>query len=158
MKGTLLHSGKGWLISYNDDETGTYVIDVKPGRIEELNSVGTYPKVGSEIDFVLQETHSFPYRYAVPIINNNTVTSDGPQPTSSIYTPPKRTKKQHKITLWLVGFPTDEVEVICDAWDCSSSGYFYFYNEDENNRRKYLCLYPIERTAFHKCEQIETEY
>jgi hypothetical protein len=57
-----------------------------------------------------------------------------------------------------VGFPDDEVEVICDAWDCSSSGYFYFYNQDEQtSRRKMLCYYPVERTAFHEIEEIETE-
>lgn len=154
MKGTLLHNERGWFISYQDSDTGTYVIDVKPGRIDDLNSVGTFLKVNSEVDFVLEETHSFPYRYAVPIINTNTQFSGSTTPT---YTPSKRTKKQSKITLWLVGFPSDEVEVICDAWDCSSSGYFYFYNEVEG-RRKYLCSYPVQRTAFHEIETIETEY
>lgn len=158
MKGTLLHTDKGWYISYEEDSQ-TYVIDVKPGRIDELNRVGTYLKVGSEVDFIMEETYSFPYRYAVPIINHDSVTTDGPQPTSSIYTAPKRTKKQHKITLWLSGFHKTTVEVICDNYDCSSSGYYYFYNEsDENNRRKTLCTYPVERTAFHKMEIIETEY
>lgn len=159
MKGTLLHNDKGWFISHNDDELGTFVIDVKPGRIEELNRVGTYLQVNSEVDFIMEETHSFPYRYAVPIINNNTVTVDGPSPTSSMYVPPKRTKKQYKITLWLVGFPTDEVEVICDNYDCSSSGYYYFYdNDDQSSRRRTICTYPVERTAFHEIEEIVTEY
>jgi hypothetical protein len=159
MKGTLIHNDKGWFISHNDNEMGTFIIDVRPGRIEDLNKVGTYLKVGSEVDFVMEEIHSFPYRYAVPIININTVTTDEPQSISSMYIPPKKTKKQYKITLWLVGFPDDEVEVICDAWDCSSSGYFYFYDIDkQTDKRKYLCLYPIERTAFHEFEEIETEY
>lgn len=156
MKGTLIHNDKGWFISHNDNEMGTFIIDVKPGRIEDLTRVGTYLQVNSEVDFVLEETHSFPYRYAVPIINHNTVTTDGP--TSTMYAPPKRTKEQIKITLWLVGFPDDEVEVICDHWDCSSSGYFYFYDDTENGRRKILCMYPVERTAFHEIEEIETEY
>lgn len=157
MKGTLIHTEKGWFISHQDDETGTYIIDVKPGRIDELNRVGTYLQVNSEVDFVLEETQSFPYRYAVPVLNNNTLLTDELSARSSMYTPPKRTKKQYKITLWLVGFPSDEVEVICDAWDCSSSGYFYFYDEVEG-RRKYLCSYPVQRTAFHEMETIETEY
>jgi hypothetical protein len=156
MKGTLIHNDKGWFISHKDGEMGTFIIDVRPNRIEELNSVGTYLKVGSEVDFVLEETHSFPYRYAVPIINQNTE-FDGP--LSNLTTvPPKRKKKQYKITLWLVGFPSDEVEVICDEWDSNSSGYFYFYDNKENGRRKVLCYYPIERTAMHEIEEIETEY
>jgi hypothetical protein len=154
MRGELLHNDKGWFISY-EDESGTYIVDVKPGRIEDLNRVGTHLQVNSEVDFVLEETHSFPYRYAVPIVNHNTVATDGP--TTTMYVPPKRTKKQYKITLWLVGFPSDEVEVICDSWDCSSSGYFYFYDEVDG-RRKYLCSYPVQRTAFHEMETIETEY
>jgi hypothetical protein len=157
MKGILIYTEKGWFISYKDDG-GTYVIDVKPNRIEDLNKVGTYLQVDSLVDFVMEEVPHFPYRYAVPIVNGDSVTANGPLPTSSMYVPPKRTKKQFRITLWLVGFPTDEVEVICDAYDCSSSGYWYFYDYDENDKRKYLCNYPIQRTAFHEIEEIETEY
>lgn len=154
MKGTLLHTDKGWLVSYVDG-TGTSIIDVRPGRIEELNRVGTFLKVNSEIDFIMEETHSFPYRYAAPIINNNTEFDSSLSTLTPV--PPKKTKKQYKITLWLVGFPDDEVEVICDSWDCSSGGYFYFYN-DIDGRRRTICLYPVERTAFHEIEEIMTEY
>jgi hypothetical protein len=158
MTGTLIYTEKGWFISYKEDG-GTYIVDVKPNRIEDLNKVGTYLQVDKEVDFVMEEVPHFPYRYAVPIINGNTVTTDGPQPVSTMYVPPIRTKKQYKITLWLVGFPDDEVEVICDSWDCSSSGYFYFYDNDEQtSRRRTLCCYPIQRTAFHKIEEVETEY
>ena len=157
MKGTLLHTDKGWFISYEENNQ-TYIIDVKPGRIDDLNRVGTYLQVNSEVDFVMEEVPYFPYRYAVPFINKGTVTTDGPTPTSTMYVPPKRTKKQVKITLWLVGFPSDEVEVICDHWDSSSSGYFYFYDDTESGGRKIICMYPVERTAFHEIEEIETEY
>lgn len=153
MKGTLIHNDKGWSVLYDDDK-GTYSIDVKPNRIEELNRVGTYLKVDTEVDFVMEDVSHFPYRYAVPIVRSSSE-FDGELTTT--YVPPKRTKKQHKITLWLVGFPTDEVEVICDSWDCSSSGYFYFYDEVDG-RRKMLCSYPVQRTAFHEIETIETEY
>ncbi len=157
MKGILLNTEKGWLVSYKDDEGGTYIIDVEPGRIDELNAVGTHLQVNSEVDFVMKETHSFPYRYAVPIVNPNGL-FDESQRTSTMYAPTKRTKKQFKITLWLVGFPTDEVEVICDAYDSNTSGgYWYFYDE-VNGKRNYLCSYPISRTAFHEIETIETEY
>ncbi len=158
MRGKLIHTDKGWFISYKED-SGTYVIDVKPNRIEDLNRVGTYLQVNSDVDFVMEEVSHFPYRYAVPIVNGNSVTTNGPLPTSTIVEPPKKYKKQYKITLWLVGFPTDEVEVICDSWDCSSSGYFYFYDNDEQtSRRRTLCCYPVQRTAFHEIEEIQTEY
>lgn len=156
MKGELSHNDKGWFISYKENDGQTYILDVKPGRIDDLNRVGTYLQVNSEVDFVMEEVSHFPYRYAVPFVNRNTVTTDGPTPT--MHVPPKRTKKQYKITLWLVGFPTDEVEVICDEWDSNSSGYFYFYDNKENGRRKLLCYYPIQRTAFHEIEEVETEY
>ena len=51
----------------------------------------------------------------------------------------------------------NEVEVTCDNYDCSSNGYFYFYDEVDG-RRKILCTYPVERTALHEIEIIETEY
>ena len=84
MKGTLIHTDKGWFISHQDDETGTYIIDVKPGRIDELNRVGTYLQVNSEVDFVLEETQSFPYRFAIPILNNSTLLTDEPSAKSSM--------------------------------------------------------------------------
>lgn len=157
MKGTLIKNDKGWFILYDDDK-GTYSIDVRPNRIEDLNKVGVHLEVNSEVDFMMEDVSYFPYRYAVPYVENS-VTEEGPLPTSTIVKPLIRTKKQYKITLWLVGFPDDEVEVICDAWDCSSSGYFYFYNQDEQtSRRRTLCCYPIQRTAFHEIEEVETEY
>jgi hypothetical protein len=109
MKGKLIHNDKGWFISYSEG-TDNYIIDVRPNRIDDLNKVGIHLAVNSEVDFMMEDISYFPYRYAVPYIDNP-VTQEGPLPTSTIVKPLIRTKKQYKITLWLVGFPDDEVFV-----------------------------------------------
>lgn len=152
MKGILSHNDKGWYVIYSED-VNTYNLDVRPGRIDDLNSVGTYLKNGQEVDFVMEESPTFPYRYAVPYVETASI-EVGPLATSTVVA--TKTKKQYKITLWLVGFHEKEVVVICDRYDASSSGYFYFYNKDEQGNNIYLCNYPIARTAFHKMEFVET--
>lgn len=158
MKGILLYNNERWFMQY-EENNNTFVLDVKKGRIDDLKKIGVILNEGDEVEFEMEEFSSFPYRWAVPKVHKFTDenTTPYPQSTASIYTPPKPTKKQYKITLWLSGFYENEVEVTCDNYDCSSNGYFYFYDEVDG-RRKILCTYPVERTALHEIEIIETEY
>jgi len=150
MKGTLHHNNnRGWYISYNEGTNNHYLVDVRPGRIDDLNHVGTFLKPDTEVDFILEDVYEFPYRYAVPYIE----TKETPELEKIL----KKRKEQLKITLWLTGFYSDEVEIICDGYDTNSNGYWYFYTQDSNRGREYLGAYPIGRTAIHKIEKVETE-
>lgn len=146
MKGSLLRSGNKWMINYLDNDY-TVTLDVRPGRVEELASVGAVLENNAIVDFVVEEVHNFPYRYAVPYINND----EEPKPKV-------RTKKQKKITVWISGFGmSDEEEIICDRYDASSHGYWYFFNINQHGNHEYIAAYPVNRTIIHKVEEIETE-
>ena len=151
MKGILKHNEvkNTWYVEYQEDERVIW-LDVRHGRITELNSVGNHLKVNDVIDFVVEDTYEFPYRWAVPIVNPN---SEVPP-----IAPKVRYKKQFKLQLWLSGFPTEEHEIICDGYDTNSAGYWYFYDNNENGGRKYLGAFPIDRTAIYEIEEIQTQY
>lgn len=151
MKGILMHSAtkNDWFVEY-DQEGRKIRIEVRPNRIEHLNSVGVHLKNMDEVDFQLERTDNFPYQWAVPYVETESVTKSIPQ---------KKIIKKKQITLWLSGFDEDEVEVICDRYDASSSGYWYFYDRESNKNGEttYIGAYPIERTIIHKIEEIEIE-
>ena len=65
---------------------------------------------------------------------------------------------KQKFKLIIIAPPNDyKREIICD--DVSSgSGYYYFYNVGEDNRRKVLCYYPIVNTMIESIEDfVETK-
>lgn len=140
-----------WSIRMSDGRT----LDVRPGRIDDLNRVGTYLQVGQIVQFTLENTEQFPYQWAVPVATS-TDPDNLPLPTATIA---KKIKKQYKFHLLLSGFSEDEMEIVCDHYDSSSSGsYYYFYNDNNNGPRQYLGFFPIERTVIYKIEKVETEY
>lgn len=151
MKGILKSVGYGtsikWIIEYNDSEENRIInYDVREGRIDGLSKVGTILNSGDEVSFKLFQVEYFPYKEAVPYVET----------TENIVL--KKTIKKQKLTLWLTGFDKKKVEVICDRYDASSSGYWYFYDNVSNNgTTKYIAAYPIGRTAIHKIEDIEIE-
>jgi hypothetical protein len=130
-------------------------MDVRPGRIDDLNRVGAYLKVGELVEFIVENTEQFPYYWAVPLatsLDDNNL----PKPTSLPVK--RRTKKQFRLQLLLSGFGTDDLEIVCDGYDCSSSGYYYFYDNKESGGRYMIGYFPVSRTAIHQIEEIETEY
>lgn len=151
MKGILKYSGikESWYIEY-EDETRQIKLDVRPGRIHDLNAVGNDLKENDVVEFIIEATHEFPYQWGIPVINPN-----GEVPTVASQL---KYKEQYKIQLWLSGFPTDDHEIICDGYDTNSSGYWYFYNNNENGGRTYLGAFPISRTAIYEIEKIQTQY
>jgi hypothetical protein len=63
------------------------------------------------------------------------------------------TKKKFKLIV--ISPPYDyKREIICDDVDYSSSGYYYFYNIDDSNRRKILSYYPIVNTIIESIEDL----
>lgn len=153
MLGLLEHntSNGKWTVKLSDGK----IMDVRPGRIDDLNRVGTYLKVGELVEFNVENTEQFPYYWAVPIVTS--LNEDGLPKATSL--PVKvRTKKQYKLQLLLSGFPTDDMEIICDDYESSSSGYYYFYNKKETGGRRMLGFFPISRTIIHEIEEIDTEY
>jgi len=150
MKGILVYNPnkQNWIIEYVEDGRNVF-LEVRPNRIDDLNRVGVHLQNMSEVDFQIENTHEFPYRWAVPYIESNSQTTSIPK---------KKLYKKLRITLWLSGFHTDEVDIECDRYDASSSGYYYFIDRESNNgETKYLGCYPIERTIIHNIENIEVE-
>lgn len=150
MKGVLYfdESSKKWVVEYNEDGR-TILIDVRPGRIDDLNRVGVYLQNLHEVDFHIENTHEFPYRWAVPYVASESNTKPEPK---------KKTIQKKRITLWLSGFHTDEIEIECDKYDASSSGYYYFIDRESNNgETKYIGCYPVNRTIIHEIKEIEVE-
>ena len=150
MKGILVFSpnnGK-WIVEYKEDGRGVF-LEVRPGRIDDLNRVGTHLQNMQEVDFHIENTHEFPYRWAIPYVESKD------KPTSIQQ---KKTVKKKRITLWLSGFHTDEIDVECDAYDTSSTGggYWFFYN-NRNGGRDYVGAYPISKTIIHQIEEIEVD-
>lgn len=150
MKGVLVFSpSKGnWVVEYAEGNRKVS-LDVRPNRIEHLNSVGTFLQNMQVVDFQIEHTHDFPYSWAVPYVEEDTET---------IPTPKKQFVKKKRITLWLSGFHTDEIDIECDGYDTSNngSGYWYFYN-NRNGGRDYIGAYPINRTIIHEIFEFETE-
>lgn len=158
MKGILTGKSNGdiinWIVSYYEeveDSKRLVELQVRPHRIDDLNRVGTYLKNGDEVDFQIEHTEYFPYRLAVPYVDET---------NQSIPMMAKRKKKVNVITVYVAGFPFDEEEITCDGYDASSSGYWYFwdYENGPNSTRKYIGAYPIERTVIHKIVEQEIEY
>lgn len=149
MKGTLIYSSskENWIVEYKEDGRDVF-LEVGPGRIEELKMVGTFLKSMDIIDFKIMNVNEFPYRFAIPIVDR----SDEPIPE-----PKKKFVKKKRVTLWLSGFHTDEIDIDCEEYDCSSSGYFYFYDKDKNGSRISLGCYPVQRTIIHEVRVIEVE-
>lgn len=150
MKGILVYNPnkQNWIIEYVEDGRNVF-LEVRPNRIDDLNRVGVHLQNMSEVDFHIENTHEFPYRWAVPYVESNLQTTSIPK---------KKLYKKLRITLWLSGFHTDEVDIECDRYDASSNGYYYFIDrESNNNETKYIGCYPVERTIIHNIENIEVE-
>lgn len=157
MQGTLQRAGDKWFILYSDDEN-LVKLDVKPNRINDLASVGVFLNDGDVVEFNVIEITDFPYRCAVPVVNRDN--ENNPLITATtINSVTVRTKTQKRIELFFSGFDEiTEKTIVCDGYDNNSSGYWYFYNRDENNNRSYLFASPITKTIFNSIEEIETEY
>lgn len=138
-------------VEYLDDSffERTVSLPVPQDVIERLNRKGTYLQVGQEVDFEIRNVDHFPYRYAIPYVAN-----EGEQPTTQ--SPTKQFKKKLKMQMWLNGFPEDYHEVICDGYESSSNGYYFFYDMNNGNR-KIIAMFPIERTAIHTIGEVEVE-
>lgn len=150
MKGILIYStvNDKWFIQYRDNGRNVQ-LDVRPHRIEQLNNNGNHLQDTDEVEFEIESTSDFPYQWAVPVVRGDVKTELVPQ---------KKKYKKFKLTLLLSGFPIDEEEIICDAYDTNSNGYWYFYDDNSNGgKRKYLGAYPIERTIIHTIENITVE-
>ena len=149
MKGILVYSPnkENWIVEYKEDGRDVF-LEVSPGRIDDLNRVGTFLQNMEEVDFKIEHTDNFPYRWAVPYVPSKEIT---------FTTPKKNLVKKKRITLWLSGFHTDEIEIDCESYDTSSSGYWYFYDRDKEGNRVYIGAYPINRTIIHQIEEIEVE-
>ena len=149
MKGTLIYSTtkENWIVEYKEDGRDVF-LEVEPGRLDELKMVGILLGHLDAVDFKIKNVNEFPYRFAVPIVDK----SGEPIPE-----PKKKPIKKQRLTLWLSDFHDDEVEIDCDNYDCSSNGYWYFYDRDHNDRRIIIGCYPVNRTIIHKIEQIEIE-
>lgn len=150
MKGRLVYiePKDTWVVEFKEDDRDVF-LEVRPNRINDLNRVGTYLQNLQEVDFQIENTYEFPYRWAVPFV----LTEEGPTPIQQ-----RKTVKKKRITLWLSGFHTDEIDIECDEYDTSSTGngYWYFYN-NVNGSRKYVGAYPISKTIIHEIEEIEVE-
>jgi hypothetical protein len=150
MKGILMYSPtkQNWEVEYEEGERKVR-IEVRPNRIVHLNSVGINLQDMDEVEFQIETTDVFPYQWAVPVVDGKVKTEVVPQ---------KKTYKKFKLSLLLSGFYIDEEEIICDGYDASERGYWYFYDDNTNEgRRKYVAAYPIERTIIHKIETITVE-
>ena len=151
MKGILVYSPnkQNWIVEYKEDGRDVF-LEVRPNRIDDLNSVGTHLQNMTEVDFKIENTHEFPYRWAVPYVEKGDET---------ISISKKKTIKKKRITLWLTGFHTDEIDIECQGYDCSStgSGYWYFFDRDKNDSKIYIGAYPMDRTCIHQIEEIEVE-
>jgi len=150
MKGILIYStvNDKWFVQYQDNGRNVQ-LDVRPHRIEQLNRNGNHLQEMDEVEFEIESTSDFPYQWAVPLVKGDVKTEVVPQ---------KKKYKKFKLTLLLSGFSIDEEEIICDSYDTNSSGYWYFYDDESNGgKRKYLGAYPIERTIIHTIENITVE-
>lgn len=152
MKGRLVYiePKDTWVVEFKEDGRDVF-LEVRPNRIDDLNRVGTYLQNLQEIDFQIENTHEFPYRWAVPYVKQEN------EEEKSITEPKKKMVKKKRVTLWLSGFHTDEVEIDCEGYDCSSSGYWYFHDKDERGNRIYLGAYPVGKTIINQIEEIEVE-
>ena len=147
-----------WCLRYvvnNDDGTETITnYEITPKRIEDLIRQGNDLKENDELEFNIKKVEYFPYVYAHPFIPNysNTYSTH----SNEI---PVNVKKVTKIRIRLqfAGFGYNKDFVTCDGWDANSSGYYYFYDKDENNHRIILKLCPINRTIIESIENIEIE-
>lgn len=154
MKGTLMYSPnkENWIVEYKEGDRDVF-LEVWPGRIDDLNRVGTHLQNLSTVDFKIENTDHFPYRFAVPYVES--LDEDmKPRATSTIA---KKKIKKLRITLWLSEFQTDEVDVECENYDCSNNGYWYFYNRDSSDRRIIIGCYPVDKTIIHSIENFEIE-
>lgn len=150
MKGRLVYiePKDSWVVEFKEDGRDVF-LEVRPGRIYDLNCVGTFLQNMQEVDFHIENTHEFPYRWAVPYVASESNTKPEPK---------KKTIQKKRITLWLSGFHTDEIEIECDKYDASSSGYYYFIDRESNNgETKYIGCYPVNRTIIHEIKEIEVE-
>ena len=151
MKGTLVYSPnkQNWIVEYKEENGRDVFLEVEPGRIDELKMVGTILNDLDTVDFKITNVNHFPYRFAVPIVIKS---EDG-----IVIEPKKKVAKKQKITLWLSEFYENEVEIICDDYDCSANRYWYFFDRNNGERRIIIGCYPVDRTIIHKVEQIEIE-
>ena len=150
MKGILIYSAINdkWFVQYEDNGRNVQ-LDVRPNRIEQLNRIGNNLQDTDEVEFEIETIGDFPYQWAVPIVKDKAKTEVVPE---------KKKYKKFKLTLLLSGFPIDEEEIICDGYDANDRGYWYFYDDNTNGgKRKFLAAYPIERTIIHQIETITVE-
>lgn len=156
MQGTLQRAGDKWFILYSDNEN-LIKLDVKTNRINDLASVGVFLNDGDVVEFNIIEISDFPYRLAVPVVNN--IENNSLITATTINNVTIRTKTQKRFELFFSGF--DEITkktIVCDGYDNSSNGYWYFFNRDENNNRNYVFASPISKTIFNSIEEVETQY
>lgn len=141
MKGLIQNINNKWLISYMDEKLSIIYFDIDPNIInDDLSS-----KIGTEVEFEVKNMEYFPYTYAYPKINDN-----------SLGKPPIRTKKRKKIILYFSNFYNiTEKTIICDKYSYNSVGFYYFYNDGSDG---YIFTCPISRTIINSIEEIDVDY
>ena len=145
MKGLLEFEDNKWIVIMDDGAK----MEVRPGRIDDLNTVGTFLQKGTVVDYQIENIFNFPYQWAVPYVEK-----EGEE------TPivERKLKEKLQITLYYSGFPKIERDVVvCDGWDCSGSGYYYFYDSDEYRDKTYLRITPIDKTLIYGIKKIKVE-
>lgn len=134
-----------YLIEYVDD-AGIYLVDVDYSLSVRNN--GTINLIeGAEVEFYLNEISTFPYRLGIIVTNDSK-----PTPTSSI--PPKPPKNKYHIGI--VGSSYYD-EILCHDATSSSSGFYTFFDRDDDGRKIDVAYYPIANTIIHKIEYNVTE-
>ena len=151
MKGILHYDEvtRKWMMEYDEDNR-IMLIDVAPGRINDLKLVGSELKDKDIVDFIFEDTQEFPYRWAVPVIIDEGEPLPEPEPKKVMV-------KKKRVHLWLAGFHETSTRIDCEEYDNSSDGYWYFYDRDKNRNRIYVGVYPISRTIIRHVQDIEVE-
>lgn len=145
MKGLLEFEDNKWIIIMDDGAK----MEVRPNRIDDLNAVGTFLQKGTVVDYQIENIFNFPYQWAVPFVETEKET---------IPIPEKKFKEKTQVILYYSGFSSiDRDTVVCDGWDCSSNGYYYFYDRDQDNNRDYIKICPVDRTIIYNIKKIKVE-
>jgi hypothetical protein len=146
--------GYDMIIQYVHDISNHVVnIDLDKAHYDALLRSG-FPLLGdeTEVSFDIRMISSFPYQLARINVDE---TYPKLNPT---LTPPKvieKIKKQ-KYSVYVAGFSINSMEIVCDNYDISSNGYWYFYDHTDDGR-EYVSMLPVNRTIIRKIETIEID-